>query len=67
MYHNAAFHVGLHCLPKYSFRGFPNTKGLHAREPLSIRDGRKLDKAKLPCLLDQAGICLYEADNLAIF
>ena len=23
----AAFHLGLHCLQKYSFRGFPNTKG----------------------------------------
>ena len=22
MPHNAAFHLGLHCLPKYSFRGF---------------------------------------------
>ena len=25
--HNAAFHLGLHCLQKYSFRCFPNTKG----------------------------------------
>ena len=25
--HYAAFHLGLHCLQKYSFRGFPNTKG----------------------------------------
>ena len=23
----AAFHQGLHCLQKYSFRSFPNTKG----------------------------------------
>ena len=23
--HYAAFHLGLHCLPKYSFRGFLNT------------------------------------------
>ena len=23
----AAFHLGLHCLPKYLFRGFQNTKG----------------------------------------
>ena len=22
-----AFHLGLHCLPKYMFRGFQNTKG----------------------------------------
>ena len=24
MQHNAAFHLGLHCLQKYSFRGFSN-------------------------------------------
>ena len=28
MQHYAAFHLGLHCLQKYSFKGFPNTKGL---------------------------------------
>ena len=28
MQHYAAFHVHLHCLQKYSFRGFLNTKGL---------------------------------------
>ena len=27
MQHNAAFHLGLHCLQKYLFKGFPNTKG----------------------------------------
>ena len=27
MQHNAAFHLGLHCLPKYLFRGFQYTKG----------------------------------------
>ena len=27
MPHYAAFHLGLHCLQKYSFRGYPNTKG----------------------------------------
>ena len=27
MQHNAAFHLGLHCLQKYLFRGFPNTNG----------------------------------------
>ena len=26
MQHYAAFHLGLHCLQKYSFMGFPNTK-----------------------------------------
>ena len=26
----AAFHLGLHCLQKYSFRGFPEYKGLKA-------------------------------------
>ena len=25
MQHNAAFHLSLHFLQKYSFRGFPNT------------------------------------------
>ena len=25
--HNTAFHLGLHCLPKYLFRGFQYTKG----------------------------------------
>ena len=28
MQHDAAFHLGLHCLPKYLFRGFPVYKGL---------------------------------------
>ena len=27
MQHDAAFHLDLHCLQKYLFRGFPNTKG----------------------------------------
>ena len=27
MQHYAAFHLGLHCLQKYSLWGFPNTKG----------------------------------------
>ena len=27
MLYNAAFHLGLHCLPKYPFRGFWSTKG----------------------------------------
>ena len=27
MQHHAAFHLGLHCLPKYPFRGFQYTKG----------------------------------------
>ena len=42
--HYAAFHLGLHCLPKYSFRGFSNTKGLNCitlcvpyKCPLSIQ------------------------------
>ena len=26
MQHYAAFHLGLHCLPKYSFRGFQYTQ-----------------------------------------
>ena len=27
MQHNAAFHLGLHCLQMYLFKGFPITKG----------------------------------------
>ena len=27
MHHYAAFHLGLHCLEKYSVKGFSNTKG----------------------------------------
>ena len=27
MQHYAAFHLGNHCLQKYLFRSFPNTKG----------------------------------------
>ena len=27
MQHYAAFHLDLHCLQKYLFRGFPNAKG----------------------------------------
>ena len=27
MHHHAAFQLGLHCLPKYLFRGFQYTKG----------------------------------------
>ena len=28
MLHHVAFYLGLHCLPKYSFRGFWSKKGL---------------------------------------
>ena len=28
MQHDAAFHLGLHCLYMYLFRGSPSTKGL---------------------------------------
>ena len=28
MLHCAAFHLGLHCFPKYPFRGFQYTKGV---------------------------------------
>ena len=40
MQHYAAFHLGLHCLQKYSFRGFPrtdkNVSGLCPTEPLQV-------------------------------
>ena len=32
MQHYAAFHLGLHCLQKYSFRGSPNTKKLKIKK-----------------------------------
>ena len=34
MQHYAAFHLGLHCLQKYSFRGFPEYKGLRSFRPV---------------------------------
>ena len=36
MQHYAAFHLGLHCLQKYSFRGFPEYKGLSTEISLCI-------------------------------
>ena len=32
MQHYAAFHLGLHCLPKYSFRGLQYTKRLNPKD-----------------------------------
>ena len=32
MQYYAAFHLGLHCLQKYSFRGFQITKGLRGNQ-----------------------------------
>ena len=37
MQHYGAFYLGLHCLPKYPFRGFQNTKGYY----LAISPPRK--------------------------
>ena len=34
MQHYAAFHLGLHCLQKYSFRGFPQKKGLNLTDQI---------------------------------
>ena len=34
MWHYAAFHLGLHCLPKYPLRGFHYTKGRYMIEHL---------------------------------
>ena len=37
MQHNAAFHLGLHCLLKYQFRGFQYTKeSIHGCEALNL-------------------------------
>ena len=35
MQNYAAFHLGLHCLQKYSFRGFPEYKGLNLHADIS--------------------------------
>ena len=32
MQHYVSFHLGLHCLPKYPFRGFQKNKGLRYEE-----------------------------------
>ena len=37
MSHFAAFHLGLHCLPKYPFRGFPVYKGLKMMHHFQIQ------------------------------
>ena len=36
MQHYAAFHLGLHCLQKNSFSGFPNTKQGFKQDHISI-------------------------------
>ena len=43
MQHNAAFHLGLHCLHKYSFRGFTEYKGLRKNLGVQWLSGRVLD------------------------
>ena len=40
MQHYAAFHLGLHCLQKYTFRGFPKYKGLTGAMFLFQAEGR---------------------------
>ena len=37
MQHFAAFHLGLQCLQKYSFRGFLNTKGYTKTQKLTYK------------------------------
>ena len=46
MQHDAAFHLGLHCLQKYYFRGFPNTKGFNSR----LRGNKRMVAAGLNIL-----------------
>ena len=43
MQHYAAFHLGLHCLQKYSLRGFPEYKGLVDRGILEF--GKQLGRS----------------------
>ena len=37
MQHYAAFHLGLHCLPKHPFRGFQYTKAKNVRALFSLK------------------------------
>ena len=55
MYHYAAFHVGLHCC-KGTHLGASRIQRVNMqKEPLSIRDGRKLDKPNgHACRINQA-------------
>ena len=48
MQHYAAFHLGLHCLQKYLFRGFPN-----------IKDESTSKKLFLENMSAQVTCCLY--------
>ena len=43
MQHYAAFHLGLHCLSKYQFRGFQHTKGLQFKKEFLSKQRKKKD------------------------
>ena len=45
MQYYAAFHLGLHCLQKYSFRGFPKYKGLMMLLYIIVDEGLIIDNA----------------------
>ena len=49
MQHNAAFHLGLHCLQKYmySFRGFSEYKGLSRIDPDQLASEKLADQDPL--------------------
>ena len=51
MQHYAAFHLGLHFLQKYSFRGFPEYKGLSLLVKLWYFYHRVVSLSILPCAL----------------
>ena len=38
MLHHAAFHLGLHCLPKYQIKGFPSRKRIGSVVEALTRD-----------------------------
>ena len=48
MQHYAAFHLGLHCLQRYSFRGVPNTKGWHSLDLLREKKDKMWPYLPLP-------------------
>ena len=74
MQHYAAFHLGLHCLQKYSFRGFPVHKGLRNQIRFYISCGSSVGRFMqnvLPCFrvykgLNKDKICIHCSIRICI-
>ena len=78
-----AFHLGLHCLPKYPFRGVQSTKGklFLYWKPLMVILANSADQDEKPqnsdtndikgkfihCILPQNGLCLEFFNILTLF